>query len=176
MPSNTSKNWSGSFKELKHKRYKLEQKVRNLIIEHEREDKKQSESEQKQSKKRVKRLNQQIDRIDKFLKNNEPKEGKTKKEIQSNVTDNESAKMPTSHGVIQGYNSQALVDDKHQVIIHAEAMGNGQDSDNLKPMIDGAKENMEAIGNGEDYFEGKQISADANYHNNNNIKIISSVL
>ncbi len=35
--------------------------------------------------------------------------------------------MLTSHGTIQGYNSQALVDDKNQVIIHAEAFGNGQD-------------------------------------------------
>jgi len=179
LPSNASKEWSGTFKDLKRKRYKLEQKVRNLIIEHEREDacaersrsKKQTESGQKQSKRRVKRLNQQIDRIDRFLEENDPKEGKTKKEIQSNVTDNESAKMPTSHGVIQGYNAQALADEKHQIIVHADAMGNGQDSDNLKPMLDGAKENMKEIGKGSDYFEGKTFSADANYHNNNNIKI-----
>ncbi|MFQ6113162.1 MAG: IS1182 family transposase, partial [bacterium] len=58
---------------------------------------------------------------------NEPKPGKTKAEIQSNVTDNESAKMPTSDGVIRGYNAQALVDDKHQIIVNAQAFGNGQD-------------------------------------------------
>ena len=171
LPSNASKEWSGTFKDLKRKRYKLEQKVRNLMIDHEREDARHTESEHKQSRRRVKRLNQQIERIDRFLEENEPKEGKSKKEIQSNITDNESAKMPTSHGVIQGYNVQALADEKHQIIVHAEAMGNGQDSDNLKPMIDGAKENMETIGKGSDYFEGKTFSADANYHNNNNIKI-----
>jgi len=170
LPSNASKEWSGTFKELKRKCYKLEQKVRHVIIEHERRDKEKKE-EDKPSKKQIKRLKQNIDRIDRFINENNPKAGKTTKEIQSNITDNESAKMPTSHGVIQGYNAQALVDDKHQVIMHAEAMGNGQDSDNLEPMLKGAKENIKVIGRGEDYFEGKTLSADANYHNNSNIKI-----
>ena len=31
--------------------------------------------------------------------------------------------MITSHGMIQGYNSQALVDAKHQVIVHGEVFG-----------------------------------------------------
>jgi hypothetical protein len=46
--------------------------------------------------------------------------------------------MPTSHGVIQGYNAQALVDSKHQVILAAEAFAS-QDHENLKPMVEGAK-------------------------------------
>ena len=79
--------------------------------------------------------------------------------------------MPTSHGVIQGYNAQALVDDKHQIIVNAETMGNGQDHDNLKPMLEGAKKNMQAIGKKEDYFTGKQLSADCNYHNKDNMAI-----
>jgi|GEM_PF-6329777 len=45
------------------------------------------------------------------------------KGISSNVTDNDSAKMKTAPGMIQGYNSQALIDAKHQVIIHGEAFG-----------------------------------------------------
>lgn len=168
LPSNASKEWSGTFKDLKRKRYKLEQKVRSTINEHEKADK--DEKEKPKSKKQIRCLQQKIERIDRFIKENTPKEGKTRKEIQSNVTDNESAKMPTSHGVIQGYNSQALVDDKHQVIVHAEAMGNGQDHDNLDPVLQGAKANMETIGKGADYFEGKVLSADANYHNNKTIK------
>jgi len=168
LPSNASKQWSGTFKELKHKRYKLEQKVRNLIIEHEREDKKEPSDEKRTNQ--INRINRKIDRIDKFLKENKAKQGKTKKEIQSNVTDNDSAKMPTAHGVIQGYNAQALVDDKHQIIIHAEAMGNGQDADNLSPMIDRAKENMKAIGKSDDYFKGKELSADASYHSKSNLQ------
>jgi transposase len=168
LPSNASKEWSGTFKELKRKKYKLEQKVRNLLIAHQQEDKQQSDSEKRTT--RIRKITKKIEKIDRFIKENKPKQGKTTKEIQSNVTDNDSAKMPTSHGVIQGYNAQAISDDKHQIIVTAEAMGNGQDSDNLEPMVDGAKENMKAIGKGEDYFKGKQLSADANYHSNKNIK------
>jgi hypothetical protein len=139
-----------------------------LITEHEREDKRESSDEKRTNQ--IKRINKKIDRIDKFLQENKPKKGKTKAEIQSNVTDNDSAKMPTAHGVIQGYNAQALVDDKHQIIVHAEAMGNGQDHENLSPMLDGAKENMKAIGNCDDYFKGKELSADASYHSKSNLQ------
>ena len=60
--------------------------------------------------------------------------------------------MMTSHGAIQGYNGQALVDRDHQVIVHAEAFGEGQDHHHIPPMLDGAKQNMEEIGQGGDYF------------------------
>ena len=43
--------------------------------------------------------------------------------MKSNTTDNESAKMPSSHGVIQGYNGIATVDEKHQIIVDAQALG-----------------------------------------------------
>jgi len=168
LPSNASKEHSGTFKDLKRKRYKLQQKLHALLAEHIRMDM-LPEPDNKRREKQKKRLQRQVQRLDKFLKENTPKPGKTKAEIQSNVTDNESAKMYTSHGVIQGYNAQAIVDHKNQIIIHAEAFGNGQDHDNLKPMIEGAKKNLKAIGKGEDYFEGKQLSADSNYHNKENL-------
>jgi hypothetical protein len=104
------------------------------------------------------------------LATNEPKGGKPGHELQSNITDNESAKMFTAHGVLQGYNSQALVDAKHQVIVHAEAFGNGQDYGHVTPMLDGAKENVQAIGLSEEYFAGKILSADSNYHSEENLK------
>jgi transposase len=170
LSSNASKQLSGTFKELMHKRKKLEEKVEKILLEHENTDKDSGDTDRKKSENKIKRMNKQIDRIDKFLKDNKPKKGKTKKEIQSNITDNDSSKMPTAHGVIQGYNAQALVDDKHQIIVHAEAMGNGQDADNLSPMLDGAKKNMKAIGKGDDYFRGKELSADANYHSTTNLQ------
>ncbi|MFN3491909.1 MAG: transposase, partial [Anaerolineales bacterium] len=39
-----------------------------------------------------------------------------------------------------------------------------QDHDNLEPMLDGAKKNLSAIRQSENYFEGKQLTADSNYH------------
>ena len=170
LPSNASKQWSGTFRDLKAKRDKLERKVREIVSDHEQADKAGGQAEDKKRTGQINRLNRKIERIDKFLQENKAKQGKTKKEIQSNITDNDSAKMPTAHGVIQGYNAQALVDDKHQIIVHAEAMGNGQDADNLSPMIDKAKENMKSIGRGDDYFKDKILTADANYHTNRNIE------
>jgi hypothetical protein len=45
--------------------------------------------------------------------------------------------MATSHGVVQGYNANALVDEKHQVVVHAEAFGKGEDASNMEPMLAG---------------------------------------
>jgi len=78
--------------------------------------------------------------------------------------------MLSSGGTIQGYNGQALVDDKHQIIVHGEAFGSGQDAKHLEPMVDGAKANMQKIGQRADYFNGKILTADANYHNQSNLK------
>jgi hypothetical protein len=52
-------------------------------------------------------------------------QGKINKEVKSNITDNDSAKMKTSKGTIQGYNGVAAVDKKHQIIIEAQAFGEG---------------------------------------------------
>jgi hypothetical protein len=78
--------------------------------------------------------------------------------------------MTTSHGVIQGYNAQALVDSKHQVILAAEAFAS-QDHENLKPMLGGAKKNLAAAGKSPDYFEGKELTADSNYHSLGSLKV-----
>jgi len=162
LSSNASKEWSGTFKELEKKRDKLQGKLRRVIAEHIHEDglaRPETEKHQKQ----IKRLQHQVERLSEFLQEQKPKAGKGRSEIQSNVTDNQSAKMPTSHGVIQGYNAQALVDARHQIIVHAEAFSS-QDHENLAPMIAGAKKNMLAVGEDENYFEGKQLTADSNYH------------
>jgi hypothetical protein len=54
--------------------------------------------------------------------------------------------MATSHGVQQGYNANAVVDSKKQIVTNAEVFGSGTDSKNMAPMLKGAKENLEAIG------------------------------
>lgn len=96
--------------------------------------------------------------------------GSDGQEIQSNVIDNESVKMPSSHGVVQGYNAQALVDSKHQVILAAEAFSS-QDHENLAPMLAGAKKNLAEMGKDETYFQGKQLTADSNYHSFNSLTL-----
>jgi len=169
LPSNASKESSGTFKELRKKRNKLRAKLQRVIHEHIRQDR-LSNTETEQHEQQEKRLLQQVERLNKFLQEEQPKAGKAQAEIQSNVTDNQSAKMPTSHGVIQGYNAQALVDSKHQVIVHAETFGN-QDHDNLAPMLKGAKRNLQTIGKSPDYFKGRQFTADSNYYSYANLAL-----
>ncbi len=172
LPSNASKQWSGTISDIKKKRQKIEQKVKRLLEEQIEADNGDNEdfSESSYRKTGVEKLLKQADRIDKWLKENKAKLGSKGREIKSNVTDNDSAKMVTSHGTIQGYNAQALVDGKHQVITHGEAFGSGQDYNHLKPMIEGAKGNFAKIGQADDYFKGKVFAADSNYHNQSNLK------
>jgi len=162
LSANVSKEWSGTIDELKHKRDKLQEKLQRVMAEHTQADK-QPEVVVERQKKREQRFQRQVERLNEFLKDREPKRGSDGQEIQSNAVDNESVKMPTSHGVIQGYNAQALVDSKHQVILAAEAFAS-QDHENLEPMLAGAKKNVAAIGKDETYFQGRQLTADSNYH------------
>ena len=177
LPSNASMQWSGTHCRLQRKKDRIEAKVKHLLQEHELEDKGDDDPKgpgsfrtTRSREKQVKRLQKQAERIEKWLSENEKKYGKNGKEITSNITDNDSAKMITSHGYIQGYNAQALVDDKHQVVVHAEAFGTVSDHGHVEPMMEGAKETMQAIGHDEDYFSGATFVADTNYHGKRNLK------
>jgi transposase len=167
LSANVSKEWSGTFEELKHKRDKLQEKLQRVIAEHALADK-QPEIVIERQKKRERRFQLQVERLNQFLQEQEPKRGSEGKEIQSNVSDNESVKMPSSHVLLQGYNAQALVDSKHQLILAAEAFSS-QDHENLAPMLEGAKKNLAAIGKDKTYFQGKQLTADSNYHSYNSL-------
>ena len=172
LSANVSKEWSGTLDELKHKRDKLQEKLERVIAEHAQADKHPQVEIERHAlrQKRERRFQLQVERLNEFLKDREPKRGSNGKEIQSNAVDNESVKMPSSHGVVQGYNAQALVDSKHQVILSAEAFAS-QDHENLKPMLDGAKKNLVSIGKTPDYFEGKELTADSNYHSLNSLTV-----
>ena len=174
LPSNASKEWSGTRPELHRKKERLEAKVRELLKEHVREDNRDDPPSGpgggRDRERQVQRLQKQAQRIGEWLQANDPKYGTTGKEISSNLTDNDSAKMKTAHGVIQGYNSQALIDGKHQVIIHGEAFGNGQDYAHGPPMLEGARENLQHLGHDEDYLANKILTADTNYHSGTNLR------
>jgi len=177
LRSNASKECSGTIHELRRKKDTLEKKVKGLLEEQEQRDKREDEDEGGgrpsgggDRRRQIEKLQKKADRLARWLKGHEAKIGKQGREIKSNVTDNESALMVTSHGVVQGYNGQALVDSKKQVIVHAEVFGEAQDHHLIPPVLDGAKENMEAVGCGEEYFAGKTFTADSNYHDPTNLR------
>jgi transposase len=175
LPSNASKEWSGTIAELRKKKDKIETKVAQFLEEQMETDRRQDDppgprasgtSQQQQ----VEKLQRKAELIATWLAENQPKRGAAGRENQSNITDNDSAKMMTSHGAVQGYNSQALIDDKHQVIVHAEAFGDGQDHGHVPPMLTGALANLQSLGHGPDYFKGKILTADSNYHTQVNLR------
>ena len=170
LPSNASKDCSGTFAELRHKQQKLEAKVREAIEQHRQADRsEESESDGQRRQRRLERLQRQAERIGSFLQQNPPRTGVRGQEIKSNVTDNESAYLKSSHGIVQGYNAQALVDEQHQVISAAEATGVVQDFQQVVTLLPAAQQMAEAAGLGADYYRGKILTADSNYYSERNL-------
>ncbi len=54
--------------------------------------------------------------------------------------------MKGGDGIIQGCNANAMVDAKHQVIVHAQAFGEGDDHALAQSMLDGAQKHLAAVG------------------------------
>ena len=175
LPSNASKEWRGTFPELHKKKRQIEAKVAQLLAEQLQTDRDQDEpsglrASSSSQQQLVEKLQKQAELIDKWLAENQPKIGAAGRERQSNITDNDSATMMTSHGVVQGYNGQGLIDAKHQVIVHGEAFGHGQDHGHIPPMLAGALANLQSLGHEPSYFKGKILTADSNYHTQVNLK------
>ena len=76
--------------------------------------------------------------------------------------------MATSHGVQQGYNANAMVDDKNQIVTSAEVFGSGTDTKAMAPMLEQTRKNLEAAGI-EKALEGKIVSADTGYYSVENL-------
>jgi transposase len=172
LPSNASKQWSGKKRDFIKKLSKLERAIREIVAKHRQMDLSTSDNEVlEKEKKRLKHLRQKYNKIKDWIENNDDKRSLAGKVVQSNITDNDSAKMSTSHGVIQGYDGVAAVDGKHQVIVAADAFGEAQENHLLKPMIQNARENIEAIAKKEKQDAGKtKIVADAGFHSEANMK------
>jgi transposase len=173
LPSNASKEWSGTKADFLKKKEKIEKTVKYLMIQHQEKDKEEiKKSDDDDSNKRIKNLKNKIEKITKWINENEDKKGTRGSIIKSNITDNESAKMPSSHGVIQGYNGIAIADKKHQVIVNAEAYGEGSEQRLLKEVLNSTEENLKAIGKDEDYLKEGKLIADSGYHSKENIHMI----
>jgi transposase len=82
----------------------------------------------------------------------------------SHRTDNESAKMATSKGLIQGYTGVAAVDAKHQLIVAARAYGTGSEQECLLPMVTALAPLLLA---------DTLITADAGYHSEDTLEALA---
>lgn len=174
ISSNASKEYSGTFNDLRKKREKIEKVVAHLMEKHQSFDLEKEDSDAKKKlNKRIEKLTAKAEKIKSFLENNEKKLGSRNRESQSNVTDNESAKMKTGHGVIQGYNGLAVVDSKHQIIVSAEAFGSGQEHELLQPMMENTKSVLNEVYDTANYMKGKRLIADTGSFCESNIEYLS---
>ena len=174
LSSNCSKEWSGKKSDFMRKVEKIRKSVEYLVTKHrELDNQSLPEQELKKEQKAIKKMNANVDKITSWLDEHEDKLGASGKPIQSNITDNESAKMATGHGVIQGYNGIAAVDNKHQVIVYAEAFGDINEARHLPEVLDKVEQMCEAAGIDEQiYKSGVKVTADSGYHSEEGLKQI----
>jgi transposase len=174
LPSNASKEWSGTRADFEKKAAKMERAIEHILRKHQQQDQNLTESNVKESEEKfVATLGKRISKIREWLKQNDDKPGKTGKPRKSNITDNESAKMKTHRGIIQGYDGVAATDGKHQVIVQAQAFGEGQEHDLLAPMVAGVRKNFEEIGKEEDIFKKAKLLADSGFHTEKNMEMLA---
>jgi len=84
----------------------------------------------------------------------------------SNRTDNESAKLATGKGVIQGYTGVAAVDGAHQIIVEAQAHGTGAEQELLVPVVTALQPMLAPT---------SVITADAGYHSEANLQALGTM-
>ncbi len=177
LPSNAAKEWSGTFNELEQKRDKIKRLIEHHIKVDKANKKSQSHDEQRQQRTQqtIDTLNHSFDKIDRFLKTQAPRmgQGKRVKEVKSNITDNESAKMGTSKGTLQGYNGIATVDKKHQIIVDAQTFGEGQEHHTLKPVLEDTKTRYKKLGLSDDLYQDNiVVTADTGFANETNMQYL----
>ncbi len=173
LPSNASKEWSGTRADFEQKKQKMERAIGYLLERHRELDQAQCDTSLMQrEQQQLQTLRERVKKIKRWLDDNDDKPGKSGGPRKSNVTDNDSAKMQSAHGVIQGYDGVAAVDAKPQVIVHAEAFGDAQEHDLLTPMVQGTRANFQAIGAAGDVFDKAKLSADAGSHTEANMKML----
>ena len=166
LPSNASKAKSGTRADFMREMSKMRAQVQRIIARHRSEDQSdppRPEGPHEQSA-QLQRLSQRAQQIERWLNEHpEDRRGARNSVRQSNRTDNESAKMATEKGVIQGYTAVAAVDDKHQIVVEAQPHGVGHEQELLMPLLDAleAQRNPDTL-----------INTDAGYYSKANIQAL----
>jgi transposase len=165
ISSNCSKEWSGSKAELRKKAEKIEGSVKGLLEKHKEQDNSTAEEGQRErEQKAAANLSAKAKKVREFLEKNEDRIGTQGKPVKSNITDNQSAKMPSSHGVIQGYNGIATVDEKHQIVVDAQAFGDGHEAKHVGEVIDSIDRTFRRLDQKLDIYREVVVTADSGFH------------
>ncbi len=108
LPSNASKERSGTHAELRHRAQRLDKAARKMLELHQSRDGEGDAPDGQHSRqRRIDELHHEAQAMREFVAREQPRRNGKGQELKSNVTDNDSAKMATSKGVIQGYAARA---------------------------------------------------------------------
>ena len=176
FPSNASKEWSGTRADFKNKREKFQTTVGRYVAKHRKMDESGMAEHvpgmREREEKAIAQLKAKTAKIDAWLQENpEDRMGTRGTPVKSSMTDKDSAKMASSHGVIQGYNGVAAVDAKHQVIVGAQAYGRAHEAEVLVPMTEQVRENFKTFGE-KDIYEKAKVTADSGFHTEESMKAL----
>jgi len=168
LPSNASKHRSGTRSEFMHRAAKLERAAQAMLDRHRSHDAEaRDEVASRKTTARIERMSREAAQINTWLTENPEDRPGTRGAIRkSNLTDNESAKMATDKGVIQGYCGVAVVDSKHQVIMEASAHGTGNEQELLLPVLKACATQRTAT---------TLLTADAGYHSEANLAALAEL-
>lgn len=166
LPSNASKAKSGTRADFQRQAEKLEAAAQAMLARHRENDTLPVEPDlADKAAQRIERLEQEAAQLHQWLSEHTHDRKGSKGTIRkSNRTDNESAKMATSKGVIQGYCGVAAVDDAHQIIVEAQAHGTGSEQELLLPVVKATAPLR---------TDQTLITADAGYHSEANLKVLA---
>jgi len=166
LPSNASMSLTGKKEQLEKRLRVYRRMAEKHLARHQKKDGCGETDEEtiKKFEKRQKKLNRQMEKLSGFIENMEKKEGKRGQEIQSNVTDNESAIILSPSGYIQGYVGIAVSDKKEQIIVSAQAFGSANEGKHFIEMLEQSEENIIKIAGEKEWEEKpKTFLADKNY-------------
>lgn len=165
LPSNASKSKSGKRSDFEREAAKMEAVVRQMTASHAAsDDDTNSHTEGEHARRTRERLTREAAQIRGWLERNPAdRRGPHGAVRLSNRTDNESAKMATGKGVIQGYTGVATVDARAQIVLDAQAHGSGSEQELLIGAIDGVEAYRSTH---------TAICADAGYHSEANLKAL----
>ena len=167
LPSNASKHKSGTRADFERHASKLEDTAKTLLARHTTADGQPIESDDRErTAHKIERLHRDAEDLRRWLAAHPTdRHGASGKVVKSNRTDNESAKMATEKGVIQGYTGVAAVDAKHQIIVAAQAHGTGAEQALLMPMVEATAPVRQPH---------TLITADAGYHSLDNLVALNA--
>ena len=167
LPSNAAKARSGKRKDFVRQAHKMRKAVAQLLAKQGEADAAGSKAElSEREQRRMQRLEREADEIEAWLEQHPQERKSAKGKVRlSNRTDNESAKMPTDKGVVQGYTGVAAVDQKHQIIVEAQAHGTGSEQELLLPVTEAIQPLTQAH---------SVVCADSGYHSEDNLKALEA--